>query len=174
MSSSTASGALLSSYWWILVPALILLSLDTKEGRAFLRDLSATIRNRPLLGRGTDLATILQASPFDFEVLCRDVLRGQGFAAVTTAPSADGGVDIELQADDGRIGLAQCKRWTRHGVGRPVLQQLVGEMANRKAAFGVVITTSRFSRGLREKRYGLSTAASSSDSSPELGGGRRS
>ena len=99
------------------------------------------------------LERIKQGSPAAFERLVIDVLVAMGYggshedAAQVVGKSGDGGIDGIIKED--RLGLesiyVQAKRWDGT-VGRPVIQQFVGALHERKARKGVVITTSSFTR----------------------------
>jgi len=102
-------------------------------------------RTRAWLASHTDLETILLMHPRRFEGFCRELMDREGFRSKVTRYTSDQGVDLELSGTAGR-GIAQVKRWTGNGVGRPQLQQLYGEMAHRGAVYGYFITTSWFTR----------------------------
>lgn len=103
-------------------------------------------RHGLLLRRALDLGVMLRMTGFEFEAFSAEVLRRQGYRARVTPPYRDLGVDIEIRGREG-FGLVQCKRFAPDkGVGRPVLQQLYGQMQSAGADFGCVITTSYFSR----------------------------
>ena len=125
------------------------------SARGFYRLLTG--RRRPV--GGTDLRTILLMSSLRFEQFCADLLEREGYKVMLTAPTGDAGVDVEFRAPSGALGLAQARRWAHTPVGRPVVQQLYGEMTHEGAAMGYVITTSRFTREAVEwatgKRIGL-------------------
>ena len=104
------------------------------------------VRGRSSLTR----TAVLSLSTYGFELYCRDLFQQLGFRAVATRPTADEGVDVTLDAPGVGRGLAQCKRWASTPVGRPVVQQLYGQMIRTGATFGYVITTSRFTREARE------------------------
>lgn len=91
-----------------------------------------------------DLLGILTLSSYGFEAFCRDLLEREGYTAFVTKQTGDQGVDIELRARDGRTGVAQCKQVLNTKIGRPVVQNLYGEMISRGATFGYVITTGTF------------------------------
>src|ERR1700678_2701541 len=99
------------------------------------------------------LERVRQASPFFFEELVVEVLVKMGYggsqedAAQVVGKSGDGGIDGIIKED--RLGLesiyVQAKRW-EGTVGRPVIQQFVGALHERKARKGVVITSSTFTK----------------------------
>ena len=75
----------------------------------------------------------------------------RGDAADRLGRSGDGGVDGVIRED--KLGLdliyVQAKRWA-NTVGRPDIQQFVGALNGQRAAKGVFITTSTFSREARD------------------------
>jgi restriction system protein len=115
------------------------------------------IRNGYQLLR-TNLASQLierihQASPAFFEKLVIELLVAMNYggsyedAAKVVGKSGDGGIDGIIKED--RLGLesiyVQAKRW-EGSVGRPVIQQFVGALHERKARKGVIITASSFTK----------------------------
>lgn len=88
-------------------------------------------------------------SPRDFEGLIGEMLSRQGFRVEMTQFSNDGGIDLIAKLERPFVGgryLIQCKRY---GAGNQVGVQAVREFygvlqADRKAAKGVLITTSSF------------------------------
>jgi restriction system protein len=99
------------------------------------------------------LEKIKQGTPAAFERIVVDLLVAMGYggshedAAQVVGKSGDGGIDGIIKED--RLGLesiyVQAKRW-EGTVGRPVIQQFVGALHERKARKGVVITASSFTR----------------------------
>jgi len=99
------------------------------------------------------LERILRGTPESFEKLVVDLLVAMGYggsqedAAQVVGKSGDGGIDGIIKED--RLGLesvyVQAKRW-EGTVGRPVIQQFVGALHERKARKGVVITSSSFTK----------------------------
>jgi restriction system protein len=99
------------------------------------------------------LERILRGTPEAFETLVVDLLVAMGYggsqedAAQVVGKSGDGGIDGIIKED--RLGLesvyVQAKRW-EGTVGRPVIQQFVGALHERKARKGVVITSSSFTK----------------------------
>jgi len=99
------------------------------------------------------LEKIKLGSPAAFERLVVDVLVAMDYggshedAAQVVGKGGDGGIDGIIKQD--RLGLesiyVQAKRW-EGVVGRPVIQQFVGALHERKARKGVVITASSFTK----------------------------
>jgi len=131
----------------IIVAAPVAFTLSFRRGRRIARWTAARVNRRVRPKRAppsADLLRILTMSPVAFEHFCRDVLEREGFQAVTTKQTGDQGIDVELRARDGRIGVAQCKQTPHTNIGRPTVQQLYGEMISRGATFGYIITTGAF------------------------------
>jgi len=92
---------------------------------------------------------------FDFEKDCARLLRSRGMKVIHQAAhrDADGGVDLYAVDGDGQPWVVQCKCWAPHREVPPaVIRELSGAIALADAGAsrrsrGVVITTSRFSRG---------------------------
>lgn len=99
------------------------------------------------------LDRIFDQSADFFEKLVLDVLNAMGYggghddAAAQLGKSGDEGVDGLIRED--RLGLdliyVQAKRW-RNVVGRPEIQKFFGALHGQRAAKGVFITTSTFSK----------------------------
>lgn len=103
------------------------------------------------------LERVREQTPDFFEQVVLDVLEAIGYggsredAADWLGRSGDGGVDGVIRED--KLGLdliyVQAKRWA-NTVGRPDIQQFVGALNGQRAAKGVFITTSTFSREARD------------------------
>lgn len=99
------------------------------------------------------LEQVMTASPAFFEKLVVDLLLAMGYggsrrdAGRAIGQSGDGGIDGVINED--RLGLdviyIQAKRW-EGTVGRPEIQKFAGALQGQRAAKGVFITTSNFSK----------------------------
>lgn len=99
------------------------------------------------------LEQVMAASPAFFEKLVVDLLLAMGYggsrrdAGRAIGQSGDGGIDGVINED--RLGLdviyLQAKRW-EGTVGRPEIQKFAGALQGQRAAKGVFITTSTFSK----------------------------
>lgn len=97
------------------------------------------------------LDRVMTLSPNMFEQLVVDLLVAMGYGDKETAQvtpySHDGGVDGIIYED--KLGLdkiyIQAKHWT-NSVGSRELQQFSGALAGKKAAKGIFITTSTFTK----------------------------
>jgi restriction system protein len=108
------------------------------------------------------LDRVFEQSPAFFEQLVLDVLHAMGYGGSrddTTqrlGQSGDEGIDGVIRED--RLGLdliyVQAKRWT-NVVGRPEIQKFFGALHGQRAAKGVFITTSTFSRDAIEYAEGV-------------------
>lgn len=88
---------------------------------------------------------LLNINPYDFEVLCSDIMRVVGYENVVVTPrSNDKGIDIIAEINGERV-VAQCKRY-KDSVGSPDMQMFIGAMRNAKATGGVYFTTGYFSK----------------------------
>ena len=136
----------------LIVGAVLAMPLVFSPARRFVwRALRSTGRRRPRRKPpSADLLGILTLSTYGFEMYCRDILEREGYTATVTKATGDEGIDVELRAKDGQIGVAQCKQLLNARIGRPVLQQLYGEMINRRATFGFLMTTGTFTDEARK------------------------
>lgn len=113
--------------------------------------------------RSTIVAELLEqvrnVQPSQFERLVIELLKKMGYgvpeleSAVHTGKSGDGGIDGEISQDP--LGLdmiyIQAKKYQEgSGIGRPMIQQFVGSLNERKANKGIFITTSHFSSEAKE------------------------
>lgn len=88
-----------------------------------------------------------EINPYVLEQVVADVFRADGFRAMVTGRSTDGGVDIILTDNDIQIGV-QVKRW-KNAVKAEQIRALVGALVLRGITEGVFVTTSRFQAGAR-------------------------
>ena len=98
-----------------------------------------------------------QGTPTEFEQLIGKLLEKMGFKDVkVTPPTNDRGLDVlgTLVVDDVvhvHIQVAvQAKRWAQN-VQAPDVNTMLGSMSGRKIVYGMIITTSDFSTGARER-----------------------
>lgn len=81
----------------------------------------------------------------EFEQLCAEAYRRQGYQVADTPDGADGGVDLVLRKGRGTV-LVQCKHYSKRQVGVRTIRELYGVMAADGVAEGIVITTGSFTR----------------------------
>ena len=96
--------------------------------------------------RYTGLGVPLTGEDFEEQVL--RVVRGLGFVAERTKPTADGGIDIIARRAEPLLRgkyIIQCKNWTKP-VGARVVRELYGVVMDEGASKGTLITTSRFTQ----------------------------
>ena len=99
------------------------------------------------------LERVKKAPPKFFENLVVDLLVAMGYggsrrdAGQVLGQSGDGGIDGIIKED--KLGLdvvyIQAKKW-EGTVGRPIVQGFAGALMGKKAAKGVLLTTSQFSQ----------------------------
>jgi hypothetical protein len=119
--------------------------------------LSAFGYHRPSPGGGptSGPADLSNLTGIEFERLIVTLLKNLGFQAEMTKATGDGGIDIEAVLDRPIVGgryLIQCKRLAANTlVGSPTVREFYGALvADRRAAKGILITTSDFSAQARE------------------------
>ncbi|MGL5865560.1 MAG: restriction endonuclease [Dermatophilaceae bacterium] len=97
---------------------------------------------------------LMDMSATNFEHLVRQLFEAQGAEGWTTQPSKDDGVDaviVQRSSLMGGLSIVQAKRYSRV-VGVAHLRELAGAMEEKKAGWGILITTSWFASGCEEKR----------------------
>lgn len=107
-----------------------------------------------LYERYIGLGVPLTGEDFGKQVLA--VVRGLGFVAERTKPTADGGIDIIARRADPLLRgkyIMQCKNWSKP-VGEPVVREFYGVVTAERANKGILITTSRFSQPALEFAVG--------------------
>lgn len=95
---------------------------------------------------------LLELTPLEFEHLIRQLFEAMGMKSWVTQPSGDEGADVIAVNDDpvaGGLCIIQPKRYTKV-VGVEAVHALAGIMADKHAAKGVLVTTSRVGTGSRE------------------------
>jgi restriction system protein len=110
---------------------------------------SATIARRRTLGRRRRLNTLgglLTLTPLQFEEAVADLLARSSYRRVRLCGgSGDLGADIVCLDRRGREVIVQCKRHAPGiAVGSGVVQRFLGSVTHHGAAYGILVTTSRF------------------------------
>ncbi|GAA3238215.1 restriction endonuclease [Pseudonocardia petroleophila] len=109
-------------------------------------DAVATLDARP---------NLLEMSSTNFEHLVRQLFEAQGAEGWTTTQSNDDGVDAVIVNRSNLIGglaVVQAKRYKPGNVlGPSHYRELAGTMEEKKAGWGVLVTTSRFTAGCEQK-----------------------
>lgn len=96
---------------------------------------------------------LMQMSPTNFEHLVRQIFEAQGAEGWTTEQSNDDGVDAVIAkrtALMGGLSIVQAKRYSK-AVGISHVRELAGAMEEKKAGWGILITTSWFTPKCWEK-----------------------
>lgn len=107
-------------------------------------DAAATLDARP---------DLMDMSPTEFEHLVRQIFQAQGAEGWTTEQSKDDGVDAVIAKRTPLIGglaIVQAKKY-KGVVGLNHIRELAGAMEEKKAGWGILITTSWFTTGCWEK-----------------------
>ena len=99
----------------------------------------ATLNSRRL-DRQTGIGSIRDLQWREFEDLLFEAYRRRGYRVQKTPGGADGGVDLILQGDDGRI-LVQAKQWKVRSVGVGKVRELFGVVNAERADSGILVTS---------------------------------
>ena len=105
-----------------------------------------TWRERRLLDKQQDLASIRALSWQEFEALVAEAYRRQGYTATRTGGDGpDGGVDLVLRRG-GNCLIVQCKHWKVYKVGVQVVREAFGVMTAQRAQGAIIITSGLFTQ----------------------------
>ena len=98
---------------------------------------------------------LYQLAPRKFEELVAKLLEQQGCDVTLTKATRDGGYDILGRVKNGPASLlflAECKRYApENRVGVEVVRGLYGVTEIQKANYGLIVTTSTFTRDAKEE-----------------------
>lgn len=142
-----ALGALVSQHPYAREPVEPFLDFDLTRF-AFVEGLDAvsSLDSRP---------NLLEVSPSMFEHLVRQVLMQQGDEGWTTTESNDSGIDAVLVNRSkvmGGLSVVQAKRYKPGSkIGPAHIRELAGAMEEKKAGWGILVTTSSFTAGSEQK-----------------------
>lgn len=87
-------------------------------------------------------------SPVEYEHLCADILRGQGWESRVTQGSGDQGVDV-LAIKDGVMLAVQCKKYSTP-VGNKAVQEVIAGVGFYGASIGAVVTNNTYTPSARQ------------------------
>lgn len=113
-------------------------------------DALSIIRARWITPSEDDMERLYVLSPRDLERLVAALYENLGYEVSLTPPSRDGGRDVEaskLQPGRSDHILVECKAHTEP-IGVAVARALLGVVSNEHANRGILVTTSRFTRGV--------------------------
>jgi hypothetical protein len=79
------------------------------------------------------------------------ILKSMGYRAVATARSKDGGVDVLMEHPALGMVYTQIKH-SKNKIGVRVLRELVGTLCIKRVNDGLLVTSSRFTRGTEDER----------------------
>lgn len=130
--------------------------LNLPDGRfQALADAAALIRARYIgsLEHAEERIGLLNERPSrDLEVITARLYEHMGYRAKLTPPYRDGGRDVIANRDDAghreRIRI-ECKRHTTKRIDVRDARAILGVVSNEKAPKGMIVTTSKFTRGAR-------------------------
>lgn len=98
------------------------------------------------LSKAIDVDAVKSMSWQHFEQLVADAYRQRGYRVSEIGGQSDGGIDLVLQAADGRKYAVQCKNWKKWKVGRPLIQQFLGVLVDGKFDGGVYVISGTYSQ----------------------------
>lgn len=102
------------------------------------------LKRRKLLDRQSGLDSLRAMSWREFEMLCGEAYRRQGFSVEEHGLGwADGGIDLILRKN-GETSLVQCKRWKTFKVGVKEVRELYGILSAERADRGIFITSGSY------------------------------
>lgn len=125
---------------------------DSRARRVFITDVREVNDWIMKLIHG-DPDIIYQLPPRRFEEISAEVFTRLGYEVTLTPPTNDGGKDLIVvkRSDLGTmLTFVECKRYVPgHPVGVEVVRALNGVVEEGRATSGIVLTTSRFTKGAR-------------------------
>ncbi|MCA1707993.1 MAG: restriction endonuclease, partial [Actinobacteria bacterium] len=142
-------GAIISHHPYALKAIEPILDFDLSKF-SFVKGLNpvATLDSRP---------NLLDMSPGNFEHLVRQIFVAQGAEGWTTTESNDDGVDAVIAKRTplmGGLSIIQAKKYKpSRALGPNHIRELAGTMEEKKAGWGILITTSRFTAGSNKKAH---------------------
>lgn len=130
--------ALVSQHPWDLEPVRPIFDPDLSKYKiADVQDAATPLDSRPVL---------VEMHPYEFEHLVKRLFEARGLKSWVTQASRDDGVDAVAVNEDpimGGVCVIQAKRY-RNTVPMNDVRALAGTMEDKRAARGVVVTTSGF------------------------------
>lgn len=97
---------------------------------------------------------LYQLSPRKFEELIAEIFMRKGYDVELTPATRDGGKDIYVARKDdfgSFLYLVECKHYDpSHKVGVSVIRDLYGVLSKERATYGIVVTTSDFTKPAQE------------------------
>ena len=112
-----------------------------------LRRWRARLQNRTWPALSLEQITKLTPSQFE-EYVAQRLFARQGYQVNNVRDTKDGGVDIIVTDEVGRVAIVQCKLY-RNGVGEPIVRDLYGTLIHSDAHMAYLVTNSHISREAR-------------------------
>ncbi|TLX26585.1 hypothetical protein FE904_06955 [Chryseobacterium indologenes] len=102
---------------------------------------------RPIPSIPTNIANVLELTPYEFEAFVAQLLELEGFKnVVISGRSGDRGVDIRCNDKNGDLVIVQCKRYTKSNIGSTPIQRLYSFASTRGAKRKICITTTDYTK----------------------------
>ena len=109
-----------------------------------------SITNRSLLSRNKTLKKLKRLSWDDFELLCMELFKKDGWKVKgNSKKGADGGVDIWISKSTFKsktTAIVQCKRYEQTAVTVKVIREMYGLMYEYEVDKAYIVTTSYFTK----------------------------
>jgi len=100
---------------------------------------------RPLPKIPTNIANLLELTPYEFEVFVGRLLELEGYTnVVISGQSGDRGVDVRCMDQKGNLVIVQCKRYTKSNIGSTPIQRLHSFAIIRGAKRKICVTTTDY------------------------------
>lgn len=88
-----------------------------------------------------------QMNPYDYELMCSDIIKKQGWESSVTKGSGDQGVDVVAEKNDIKL-VMQCKRFNQP-VGNFAVQEIFSGAGYYEATHSIVVTNNTFTPSAR-------------------------
>lgn len=112
---------------------------------AFVSGLNSLIR-KLLFASAKDIEAIRAMSWQHFEKLVAEAYCRQGYRVQETGGGgADGGIDLLLHGQDGKV-IVQCKQWKTFSVGVKVVREMFGVMVSENADRVIIVTSGTYTQ----------------------------
>ena len=88
-----------------------------------------------------------QMNPYDYELMCSEIMKKQGWESSVTKGSGDQGVDVVAEKNDIKL-VMQCKRFNQP-VGNFAVQEIFAGAGYYEASHSIVVTNNTFTPSAR-------------------------
>lgn len=100
---------------------------------------------RPLPKIPSNIANLLELTPYEFEAFVAKLLELEGYTnVIVSGQSGDRGVDVRCNDQNGGLVIVQCKRYTKSNIGSTPIQRLHSFAVTRGAVRKICVTTTDY------------------------------